>query len=72
MLVLTELADTLQTLFTTEANALARDTGFVRRQRVFTGATFVQTLVFGWLHNPHATLDELVDVAADLGAGCIE
>ena len=67
MLVLTELATTLQTLFTTEADALACETGFVRRKRAFTGATFVQTLVFGWLHQPHASLDDLAEVAADLG-----
>jgi hypothetical protein len=67
MLVLTALAATLQTLFTTEADALASETGFVRRKRAFTGATFVQTLVFGWLHQPHASLDDLAEVAADLG-----
>jgi hypothetical protein len=68
MLVLTELAADLQTLFTTEADALARETGCVRRQRVFTGAALVQTLVFGWLHQPHASLDDLAEVAADRGA----
>jgi hypothetical protein len=67
MLVLTDLAATLQTLLTDEAEDAARDTGCVRRQRAFSGATFVQTLVFGWLQQPRAPIDALAEVAADLG-----
>src|SRR5438105_12638304 len=62
-----ELASTLQTVFTTDAEQAARDAGLIRRVRQFTGATFVQTLVFGWLDNPHATHDDLAEVAAELG-----
>jgi hypothetical protein len=68
MCVLTDLADTLQTLLTTQADEAARDAGFIRRRRKLSGAVFVQTLVFGWLDNPTASLDELTDLAADLGA----
>lgn len=68
MCVLTDLATTLQTLLTTEAEQAARDSGCVRRVRKLSGATFVQTLVLGWLHDPHAALDGLADFAADLGA----
>jgi hypothetical protein len=68
MSVLTDLADTLQTLLTAEADQAARDTGCVRRVRKLSGATFVQTLVLGWLQDPHASLDALADFAADLGA----
>ena len=68
MCVLTDLATTLQTLLTTEAEQAARDTGCVRRARKLCGATFVQALVLGWLHDPHASLDALADFAADLGA----
>ncbi len=64
---LTELATTLQTVFTTDADQAARDAGLIRRARQFTGATFVQTLVFGWLDDPHATHEDLAEVAADLG-----
>lgn len=62
-----ELASTLQTVFTTDAEQAARDAGLIRRVRQFTGATFVQTLVFGWLDNPNATHEDLAEVAADLG-----
>lgn len=68
MCVLTNLADTLQTLLTTQADEAARDAGFIRRRRKLSGAIFVQTVVFGWLDNPTASLDELTDLAADLGA----
>jgi hypothetical protein len=62
-----ELATTLQTVFTTDAQEAAHDAGLIQRVRQFTGATFVQTLVFGWLDNPTATHDDLAEVAADLG-----
>ena len=65
---LTSLAQTLQTLLTTEAEQAARQTGCVRRVRILNGATFVQTLVLGWLHQPDASLDALAEFAADLGA----
>jgi hypothetical protein len=67
MIILSELAATLQTLLTDEAEAAARETGWVRRCRQFSGASLVQTLVLGWLHQPRAPIDGLVDVAADLG-----
>ena len=31
------------------------------------GAAFVQTLVFGWMSNPQATLEELAQTAASVG-----
>jgi hypothetical protein len=56
----------LQSLFTGTANLLARKTGFTQRQSKLTGSVFAQTLVFGWLHNPEATLEELAQVAGSL------
>src|SRR5258708_4099139 len=67
LLVLSELATTLQALLTTDARNAAQEAGWVRRCRHFDGATLVQTLVLGWLHEPHAPVDALVEVAADLG-----
>jgi DDE family transposase len=66
--ILTDLAPTLQRLFTVEADDAAQRTGFCRRRRQLDGPRFAQTLVFGWLHQPQATLDELVDAAAHAGA----
>jgi hypothetical protein len=67
MTSLADLVPTLQTLLTTTADQAGRDSGLIRRVRVFSGATFVQTLVFGWLGAPDATLDTLAQSAATLG-----
>ena len=49
----------MQTVLTIVAETAARTTGFIKRHRKLTGATFVQVLVFGWLSNPKATLEEM-------------
>lgn len=64
---LTQVATALQVVLTSVAEEAARECGFIRRVRRWTGATFVQTLVLGWLGNPAATLSELTQVAAKLG-----
>lgn len=67
MTTVPHLCQTLQTLLTTTADRLARQTGFVQRTSKLTGALFAQTLVFGWLANPHASLEALAQTAAALG-----
>lgn len=67
-LTVTQLAEVLQTVLTDDAEHAAQLTGFVQRKRQLTGPLFVQALVFGWLDNPQAPLDDLTCVAADLGA----
>jgi hypothetical protein len=68
MTTVPQLARILQTLFTTTADQLARQTGFVRRTSKLTGAVFAQTVVFTWLADPHATLETMTQAAAGLGA----
>lgn len=63
MVSVADLAATLQPLFTTVADQAARDSGFIQRTRTLTGAAFVQTLVFGWLSNPDASLSQLTQTA---------
>ena len=67
MTTIAELAQVLQELLTVEADRIARETGFVQRESKLGGAEFGQTLVFGWLANPEATLNELAQTAATLG-----
>jgi hypothetical protein len=67
MTTITELAEELQELLTVRADRIARETGFVRRESKPGGAEFSQTLVFGWLAHPEATLNELAQTAATLG-----
>jgi hypothetical protein len=59
MTTILQLHPILQNLFTDRANTIARQTGFIRRQRKLTGAQFLQGVVFGWLHHPQATRQQL-------------
>ena len=43
------------------------ETGFMKRKRKITGSKFIQTLVFGWLDNPDATLEELTQTGVKVG-----
>src|SRR2546429_9766813 len=68
MTTVPQLAQTLQTVVTTTADAAARATGFVQRRSKMTGAAFVQALVVGWLAKPQASLAALAQAAAVAGA----
>ncbi len=63
MISVTQIADTLREILEEEANALARETGFIQRERAFNGADFAQMLIFGWWEEPEITLDGLTQVA---------
>jgi hypothetical protein len=64
---LPQVAATMQHVLTTEAEAAARATGCVQRERAFSGATWVQTLVFGCLGTPQPSLEALAQSAAARG-----
>ena len=66
MTTLARIAGELRTLLTATADAAAHDTRFVQRRSKLTGARFAQTLVFGRLANPQATLEGLAQTAATL------
>jgi len=57
----------MQTVLTTVADQAGRATNFILRQVKLRGSTFTQTLVFGFLADPHATLEALAQTAAALG-----
>ena len=67
MNIIPQVLCAMQTVLTTVADVVACATFFIKRQRKLTGASFVQTLVFGWLSNPKATLEELSQTAATVG-----
>jgi hypothetical protein len=67
MLTVRTVSHHLHQVLTTTADEAARTTGCVLRTRRFTGATLCQTLVFGWLATPAATLDQLCQMAAACG-----
>jgi len=67
MNIVARVAGAMQAVLTDTAEKLARSTGFIQRQGKLTGPTFVQGLVFGWMHNPKATLEELSQALAAVG-----
>lgn len=67
MTTVPHLATAMQTVLTTTANTVARATGFTQRRSPLTGAGFAQALVFGWLANAEATLEDLSQCAAACG-----
>jgi hypothetical protein len=56
-----------QALLEAKAHVLSRESGFVQRRSKMSGACFVQTLVLGWLDDPQASLNQLVQVSRELG-----
>jgi hypothetical protein len=64
---LTTIERTLQTLFTTTAHRLARQTGLVQRDSKLTGPLILLILVGGFIQHPTASYNILAQVAADYG-----
>ena len=67
MTTIPQVARAMREILTTTADEAARATRFVQRTSPLSGATFSQTLVFGFLGNPQASLEELTQTAATLG-----
>jgi hypothetical protein len=67
MTTVAQLSAHLRTVFTTVADSLARQTGFVQRRSKLSGSAFAQAVVFGWLANPRAALPALAQAAAATG-----
>jgi len=57
------LEEILSYVLEERATVVARETGCVQRQVKFTGATLLQTVVFGWLQHPDASLESLASTA---------
>ena len=64
---ITQIAEILQDVLTTKADELGRRSGFIKRQKKFSGSSFAQTLVFGWLANPSSSMEEMSQSAANVG-----
>ena len=57
----------MQRLFTVEADELAKESGFIQRQRKLSGSSYAQSLVLGWLANPDERLGGLAQHTARVG-----
>jgi hypothetical protein len=67
MTTIPQVARAMRAMLTTTADDAAHPTRFVQRQSRLGGATFRQTLVFGFLAKPPASLEELAQTAAAVG-----
>lgn len=68
----TRKSETLQILWEELATQIGKAKGFVKRESKMTATKFVMTLVLGWLDNPEAPLNELVQVSEDLNVEITE
>src|SRR6266702_3159584 len=59
----TQVSQQLQFILEERADELARETGCIQRERKFSGADLVQTLVFGFQQHPDASLEQLASTA---------
>src|SRR5258708_4661333 len=64
MTSVSQVEHSLKHILEERANVLAHETGCIERQRKFSGADLLQTLVFGWLSHPEASLEALTSIAA--------
>ena len=67
MTIISQVASGMQKVLTTVSDAVAETTGFIKRQRILTGSSFVQMLVFGWTANPNSTYEELAQAGTAVG-----
>lgn len=65
--IIPEIAEAMWRVLNEEALYAGRVSGFVKRKRKLTGASFVQSLVFGYLAEPSASNAELGQAAASIG-----
>jgi Transposase DDE domain len=64
---ITQVARAMQEVLTLESKQAGRESGFIQREVKLDGASFIQTLVFSWMANPEASLEEMTQTAALLG-----
>ena len=62
MIKVSQLAALLQHILGPEADHLARETGFIQRERAFSGADFAQALILGWLQRPDERVEGFVQI----------
>jgi len=68
-MILPQLSASMHTVLTTRTEASAAALQYARRpdRAKFTPSTLVQTLVFGWMADPKATIEYLAQIAGRLG-----
>ena len=67
MSIIDQVAKILQTALGGSLDDLGRQTGVIKRQRKFSGATLLKTIVLTLLKSPNAKPDQFVTTATQLG-----
>lgn len=67
MSIIGEVAKVLQSALGVSLDQVGRHTGVIKRQRKFSGATLLKTIVLTVLKAPNAKLDQFVSTAAQVG-----
>ena len=67
MINITHLTTKMQTVFETKANQMAWKTGFMERERVLTGSSFLTGVVSAWQANPDVSLAGLSQAIGNAG-----
>lgn len=62
MTSVSQQAEALERILEEKAVYLARETGFIERERAFNGADFVQALILGWLQRPDERVEGFVQM----------
>jgi hypothetical protein len=63
MTSITQIETAMNEILNERANVLAKESGAIQRVRKFRGADLLQTLVFGWMQHPDASLETLSSMA---------
>jgi len=67
MRTITQVSKAMQAVLVEEANKLADETGFMERERILRGSSFVRGLVSGWQANPKSSLESLSQAVGNAG-----
>src|SRR3981189_3645879 len=67
MSIISQVAVSMQSALGAALDAIGRRTGVIQRQRKFSGASLLKTLVLTVLKSPNAQTDRFVATAAQLG-----
>jgi hypothetical protein len=66
--IIAKVGETLQQVFGEIADSAGGESGVIRRKRVFTARSLLQTFVLGFLHKPNASDENLAQMAAQCEA----
>jgi hypothetical protein len=66
------MSEVIKAFLEDEAEQIGNASGFVERRSKMSGRVFAQTLILGWIANPDASLNELVQWSARLGVDISE